>query len=104
MARAQEKDSAPAALVDYRVVSREFDGAGDTRAIGEVVNINDPAWRNAGLLEQLRYLRPMPAGHEPVKAKNGRLFIDEASAKAHDAAQRKAQQAARRTARSTAEG
>lgn len=69
--------------VELRVVTRGFDGAGEKRVSGEVVNIS--GWRNSGYLEELRYLRPLAPGITPVEAADGRQFIDDASRKAYEA-------------------
>jgi hypothetical protein len=80
------KSKAPAIAVEQRVVSRPFDGAGAERVAGEIVNIATSAWRNAGYLEELRYLRPLAAGLEPVGCTHkgcDRQFIDQASLAVH---------------------
>lgn len=84
MTTATKAKATPTVATELRIVSRAFDAAGAQRVAGELVNV--VTWRNAGYLEQLRYLRVVPAGIEPVPCPHKactRQFIDEVSLAVH---------------------
>ena len=47
---------------NWFVVLRKFDGNGVSYVRGEVVDTN--GWRHTGMLEQRRYIAPLPSGAE----------------------------------------